>query len=128
MALLAECGYELPDNVDKHDAPRAALEAYGDVYSALHRRVADATPAALTKTWRGTRPSEKSDADAPTRAEAASVYWFTRGEFAEGHRLVDADASLEAAAAQVPSEHRGGRASPLVVATEHGVRVPPARL
>ena len=56
------------------------------------------------------------------------MYWFTRGEFAEGHRLVDADASLEAAAAQVPSEHRGGRASPLVVATEHGVRVPPARL
>jgi len=131
VALLAESGFELPDGVDKHDAPRAALEAYGDVYSALHRRVADATPAALTKTWRGTRPlrrdlSESADADAPTRAEAASVYWFTRGEFAEGHRLVDA--SLEAAAAQVPSENRGGSASPLVVATEHGVRVPPARL
>jgi hypothetical protein len=130
VALLAESGFELPDGVDKHDAPRAALEAYGDVYSALHRRVADATPAALTKTWQGTRPLRRdlseSDANAPTRAEAASVYWFTRGEFAEGHRLVDA--SLEAAAAQVPSENRGGSASPLVVATEHGVRVPPARL
>ena len=128
VALLAESGFELPDGVDKHDAPRAALEAYGDVYSALHRRVADATPAALTKTWRGTGLgfSESDAATSPTRAEAASVYWFTRGEFAEGHRLVDA--SLEAAAAQVPSENRGGSASPLVVATEHGVRVPPARL
>ena len=129
VALLAESGFELPDGVDKHDAPRAALEAYGDVYSALHRRVADATPAALTKTWRGTGLgfSESDAATSPTRAEAASVYWFTRGEFAEGHRL-KVDASLEAAAAQVPSENRGGSASPLVVATEHGVRVPPARL
>ena len=46
VALLAESGFELPDNVDKHDAPRAALEAYAG-RGCAHRRVADATPAAL---------------------------------------------------------------------------------
>ena len=114
VALLAESGFDLPEGIDKHDAPRAAFETYGDVYSALHRRVADATPAALTKTWRRDSP--------PTRAEAASVYWFTRGEFAEGPGVgVDVEGL-------VPSADRGGRASPLVAATKHGVLVPPARL
>ena len=117
VALLADSGFDLPRNVDKHDAPRAAFEAYGDVYSALRRRVADATPAALTKTWRR--------GVTPTRAEAASVFWFARGEFTEGTGVHGAGVDVDG----VETEGREMlRASPLVAATEHGARVSPARL
>jgi hypothetical protein len=127
VALLSDSGFDLPKDVDKHDAPRVAFETYGDVYSALYRKIADATPKALTKTfsWNG---DEKESG--PTRAEAASVYWFQRGEFAEGHGGVETGLETGLPKAPLNSGALDEKEKPgtLVAATEHGARVPSARL
>ena len=123
VALLIDSGFDLPADVDKHDAPRVAFETYGDVYSALYRKIADATPAALTKTFHRRVGDEKKSG--PTRAEAASVYWFQRGEFAEGHGGLESQKNSREMEALDEKEKEK---TTLVAATEHGARVPSARL
>ena len=123
VALLIDSGFDLPADVDKHDAPRVAFETYGDVYSALYRKIADATPAALTKTFHRRVGDEKKSG--PTRAEAASVYWFQRGEFAEGHGGLESQKNSREMEAL---DENAKEKTTLVAATEHGARVPSARL
>jgi hypothetical protein len=71
-AMLAESGFAVDEQVDKHDAPRLAFEKYGDVYSALHGRVMDVTPNAMHEIW---HPNTKK----PSSHECSTIYWCARG-------------------------------------------------
>lgn len=79
MAMLTESGFEcLAESgqgdtaIDKHDYPARAFESYGDVYSALHKRVTDVTPEALHKPY---HPSNSL----PSFHECCTIYWVVQG-------------------------------------------------
>lgn len=71
---LGACGFdELPGDIaaDAPEAARAALDAYGDVYSAIHRHVSDIAPAVITKAF--------LPGALPTDAEAGLLWYFAGG-------------------------------------------------
>ena len=126
VALLTDSGFDLPQDVDKHDAPRVAFEQYGDVYSALYRKIADATPKALTKTFSWNGDEKESGV---TRAEAASVFWFQRGEVAEGHGGVETGLETGLPKAPLNSGALDEKEKPgtLVAAVDRGLAPGPTR-
>lgn len=72
---LASCGFdELPggEAADSPAAAKAALDAYGDVYSAIHRHVSDILPAVIVKAFHPPTGAYPTDAE-------AGLLWFYAG-------------------------------------------------
>ena len=73
---ITACGFdELPggESPDSSAAAKAACDAYGDVYSAIHRYVSDMVPAVITKTF------HPPSGIYPTDAEAGLLWFYAGG-------------------------------------------------